>query len=245
MASSRSSNKERNNPARDSKVTANQLGYAVESLVMYKEVPYHICAISKDGTMLVLKRCDNANKMRDVPVTHRKLSLISTDDPLFEKWALQLKFHPFERTRTQELVVLRVLVERCQGKTKEARRKILTDMMLKNMWLGVWFRACYDTDREYRLKPEHVKHEKVKQWLAENPIETPLSLFPLLTKLQFNKFKPVQAAAEWRSMLLNFDKPMRKFLNMFLLRQFGEITYSDARYVMRVTNNVPVLKKRE
>jgi hypothetical protein len=212
---------------------------------MYKEVPYHVCAISKDGTQVVLKRCDNANKMRDVPVTHRKLSLISTDDPLFEKWALSLKFHPFERTRTQELVVLKVLIQRCQGKEKEERREIIRRMMAMNMWLGVWFRACYDLEREYKLKPEDVMKKRVSRWLEKNPIETPLSLFPLLTKLQFNKYEPLQAAAEWRSMLRQFDKPMREVLNMFLLRKFGDVTYNDARYAMRITNNVPVLKKKE
>lgn len=245
MASSGKVDKRRLAAARNSTVTANQLGYAVESLVMYKDVPYHVCAVSLDGTKLVLKRCDNANKMRDVEVTHKKLSLISSDHPAFEKWALTLKFHPFERTRMQELVVLKVLIERCEGKSKQERRDLIVDLMSRNMWLGVWFRACYDLRRDYRITKKHVYHEKVRPFMEKHPPEQ-MSLFPALAKLQGpNKLKPIELAALWRKMLQPFPKEQRKILNMFLEHKFGDITLNDVRYAMKKTNNLPLIPKPE
>lgn len=222
------------------KVTANQLGYKVNTLVMYKNSPYHIVAIDRIGAFLTIKKCEKPNVIRD-DVALDSVRLVDIKDALYSKWGLiPQKRNNALRSREDELFTLKALVDSTRHCGKEARRDVLVSVMKENMWIGVWIRACYDEDRIYRLLPEHV--EKVKD---KARVEKPQTIFMLLTQLQFNKLKPIRAAREWLSMLEEFDEDVRPIANMVLEKQFGDITYSDARYAMKETGCVPWLPERK
>lgn len=237
MASPRGSASKREKVALKSKVTANQLGIRVCTLVLYKKNPYHVVCIDKTGTELSIKKCENANKVRDVSIYDVKV--VGTDDPLFKKWGLEIP-KSFNRTKEHELYVIKALVDSTHHSSKDARRDVLISMLEKHPWLGVWLRACYALDRNYRLKPKHLRK------VANKPrSKSTYGIFELLTKLQFNKLEPVQAAVEWLSMIEEWDEDVRPIANMVLERQFGEVTYEDARFAMKKCKNLPVLPKRD
>jgi hypothetical protein len=238
MASSR-------NPSSKGKVsapkatTANQLGFRVNTLVLYKNNPYHIVAIGSRGLDVTIKKCTNANVIRDnIPLYH--ITLVDFKDPLYSKWGLIPQKADWARTREDELYTIKALVESTKGCGKEIRREVLVDVLRRNMWLGVWLRACYGETRRYRLKPHHLR--KVRKE-PRNPV--PDSIFCVTTKLQFNKYKARKAAIEWVSMLETMHEDVWEVANMLLLHQFGDITYNDARYAMKETGCVPWLPKKE
>jgi hypothetical protein len=220
------------------KVTANQLGYKVNSLVVYKNSPYHIVAIDRTGTLLTIKKCEKPNVVRD-DIGLDSVRLVATKDALYHKWGLVPVKSDFTRTREDELFIIKALVDACANCGKEARRDLLIDNIKSHPWLGVWLRACYDEDRIYRLLPKHVKAVK------DRPRVEAQGIFNILTQLQYNKLKPIRAAREWLSMLEEMDRDVWRIANMVLTKQFGNITYSDARFAMKETGCVPWLPNRK
>ena len=223
---------------RKPKVTANQLGYKVQSLVLYKNNPYHIVAIDRTGTLLTIKKCENAKTIRD-DVALEKVKLVDKKDPLYSKWGILPSTSQWGRTREEELFVLKALVDSTSHVDSDARKDIVAENLKRNTWLGVWFTACYSANRNYRLKPKHVKQVRNMPRSKD-----PLGIFVLLAKLQYNRLKPKQAAIEWLSMLETMDRDVWRVANMVLLRQFGNITYNEIRYAMRSTGYVPCLPKK-
>jgi hypothetical protein len=219
--------------------TANMLGYRVNTLVLYKNNPYHIVAIGSRGDTVTIKKCTKSTTIRDdVPLN--KVTMVDSKDPLYARWGLIQQKPEWGRTREDELYIIKALVDSTLYCGKEARRDVLIDVLKRHMWLGVWLRACYGAERVYRLKPSHLKYAEGKR---RNP--NPDSIFMLLTQLQFNKLKPKKAVIEWVSMLETMDEFVWDVANMILLNKLGSITYSDARYAMIQTKCIPVLPKRE
>ena len=238
MASSRNTPSKRQVIAKP-KVTANQLGLNVNALVMYKNSPYHIVAIDRTGTTLVIKKCEKSTVIRD-NVALDAVRLVDRRDALYHKWGLIPVKADFYRTREDELFTLKALVISTMHSGKETRRDVLVDMMKKNMWMGVWMRACYDEDRDYQLTPLHLSKFK---GTSRNPL--PMGYFDVLAQLQFHRLKPKRAAMEWLSMLESMDEDVHEVANMVLDHKFGNITYSDARFAMKETGNVPWLPNRK
>lgn len=222
------------------KLTANQLGFRVDTLVRYKGYPYHIVAISKAGDTVTIKRCDNPSKIRD-DVTLDRISLVEFRDPLYNRWALSPVKADFSRTREDELFTIKALVDSTRNCGKEIRRDVLMDVIKRNGWLGVWLLATYQECRQYRLKSWHV----IKVWDDVGVDKVPESIFTLLAKLQFNKLKPLKAAKAWKSMLLQMDESVWEVANMVLDRQLGDLTYNDVRYAMIQMRCVPWLDKKK
>ena len=144
MAPSRNVTSKREKIAHKSKVTANQLGIRIGTLVLFKKNPYHVVCIDQTGTEISVKKCENANKLRDVSIYDVKV--VPIDDPLFDKWGIEIP-KTFNRTKEQELFAIKALVDSTSRVGKETRREILVSMLEKYPWLGVWLRACYCENR--------------------------------------------------------------------------------------------------
>lgn len=239
MASSRDSSAKGKTSA-PKKTTANQLGYRVNTLVLYKSNPYHIVSIGHRGLSVTIKKCTNPNTIRD-DVELDKITMVDYKNPLYSKWGIVPQKADFARTREDELYVIKAMVESVRSCGKDIRRDVLIDVLKRNMWLGVWLRACYGESRNYRLLPRHVK----KYWKKVGLIEVPDSIFNVLAKLQGNRLKPKEAILAWKSMLKKMDKDVWRIANMVLLHQFGNITYNDARFAMIECKCVPWLEKKQ
>lgn len=221
------------------RITANQLGYVVNTLVLYKNNPYHIVAVDKTGTLLTIKKATNALTIRD-DVALDKVTMVDKRDPLYHKWGVVPVKADFNRTREEELWSIKALVESTTRVGKDTRRELLINMFRHNMWLGVWLRCCYMEDRDYRLNSSHLRKFK-----SSKRNKSPMGIMEVLTKLQFHRFTPIQAAIEWVSMLETMDQEVWPIANMVLDHQFGSIGYSDARYAMKEVGCVPWLPNRK
>jgi hypothetical protein len=144
------------------------------------------------------------------------------------------------RTRPQELAVIKAIVESTKHAGEEAIHEILVDSLTRHPWVATYFRIAYDYNRKYRLKSYYLEDylpPKKKPGI-------PISLFVLLTKLQFSQLSATDAAYEWWGMLQYLPEELHDVANMLLDKKLGVLTRKQCNAALKATNNFPLIRKK-
>ena len=142
------------------------------------------------------------------------------------------------RTRCQELAVIKALLDTLENLEEECYHEILLETLERHPWISTYFRATYDLNRKYGLKPKHLK-----MLLNPSRQSIPMGLFTILTALQCKTISPVEGAMQWWAMLQELDPALRKVANMILKRQLGPLTRQHCNIAMRQLNLKPYIRK--
>ena len=164
---------------------------------------------------------------------------------------VQVKRHPkiqsdrpfISRSRATEIAIVEAtLVSVKYFKSSKDIQKILVETLKQYSWFAVYLRMALDPNKHYRLKSWHL--EKMNWERSDGKMTIPMGFFQILTRLQFNKLPPQEAAKEWKAMLMELPEDFRHTANRVLDKDFKPITRVIANRAMKECGTKPLIPKK-
>lgn len=134
------------------------------------------------------------------------------------------------------MAVIKAMVDSIEYVGKSTRRDIVIESLKRHPWIAQYFRCAYSPGRFYIIDSTDCAG---LPWPSRS--KEYISLFSLLTKLQFFKLSYYDSVRTWMQLLRQLPEELRPIANMILDGKIGRITFKLADRALKETNNFPFL----